>query len=344
MTKIALYGSCWPTNIGNAFVSHGVLNQLKLALGDTLDITHIGGLSPYIFFTQRASANNLDIAKYTHYDYVVMAGMTQCDEHWRANENTIRTFVEKGAKIILLGAGAGTYNAKEVKQVRRFMKTYPIHLFISRDRYSYEQFHDLSTHALDGIDSAFFVNETFKGIQFNCGPFAVANFDTLNVRLTTDDKRVMHPSTPDLSGRAKSLLRYMHSALLFRKKEINSLIDVHMPLEGRHLFLTHHTPWPDLYRSAYFKNENTLMSDLPSDYLSLYQQADYVYTDRIHACIATLAFGVKARLFGRHVPRLRMFERVALPHILTEISQLDQARHQQDKATQIAFLQKHLGT
>ena len=50
------------------------------------------------------------------------------------------------------------------------------------------------------------------------------------------------------------------------------------------------------------------------DYLLLYRNASEVYSDRVHACIPTLAFGNKARLFSNS-PRIALFENAKIPDV-----------------------------
>ena len=62
------------------------------------------------------------------------------------------------------------------------------------------------------------------------------------------------------------------------------------------------------------------------------------YTDRIHACIATLALGRRAQLFGARVPRLRMFERVGADEVLERPVALDPERMKREWEAQVGFL------
>lgn len=59
----------------------------------------------------------------------------------------------------------------------------------------------------------------------------------------------------------------------------------------------------------YMKKKDTVISELPYDYLTLYRNVDTTYTERVHACIATLAYGNKARLYSE-TPRAALFNRV----------------------------------
>ncbi len=110
--------------------------------------------------------------------------------------------------------------------------------------------------------------------------------------------------------------------------------------EEQLVFRTHHTCWPNWIRPEYFENPKTLISDLPSDYLALYKQAKVTYSDRVHACIAALAFGNKAMYFSKNSPRIRMFNRIGVPDILKMPVQLDMEQLKKEKEEQVAFLRR----
>lgn len=78
-----------------------------------------------------------------------------------------------------------------------------------------------------------------------------------------------------------------------------------------------------------------IVSDNPMDYLLLYRNASEVYSDRVHACIPTLAFGNKARLFSNS-PRIALFENAKIPDVRERLVSIEGLKEMQDK--QIAFL------
>lgn len=85
------------------------------------------------------------------------------------------------------------------------------------------------------------------------------------------------------------------------------------------------------------KLDGTLVSDLPHDYLSLYAGAEVVYSDRVHACVAALAYGGKARLFSS-TPRARLFEEVGAGAIAREVVRADVSLLRDRKRAQVRFL------
>lgn len=297
--KVLFNGSCWPTNIGNAFVNLGAIHSLKSALGKDGSVFHAGGMSGYLFNTKGKLANSLPFGEIIDCDYMVNAGMTMCYEHLVASLPIYQQFVKNGAKIIFTGAGAGRYNDQEVKIVRKAMKKFPVYGLISRDRYTFEKYGDLAQHSYDGIDSALFMSDCFQPVPLNLPEFDVMAFDKLN--------------------------------------------EPHINHEGRLVIRTHHSCWPTSLKPEYFKHPNTLISDLPSDYLSLYAQVATTYSDRVHACIATLTFGSWARMyFGEGDRRIHMFHRLGVPEIHKMPVSLDPELLIEEKTHQIRFLRRIL--
>lgn len=342
--KIAYYGSCWPTNIGNAFVGLGVFQQLRAVLGPDVELHQIGALSPYVFRQAGKPQNSFILLEHMEFDYIVVAGMTQCVDYWAVNERAISAALEGGARLIMIGSGAGTYDERETERVRKYMERYPVDVFVSRDRFSYDAYADLAPSSFDGIDSAFFLN-TYGPLLPVSGPsFAMATFDSMDVELVLDDGRRMRPAQPDAPvvtrrqalrrqlGRTKRRLLGHPEVAPAKPREIR------LDLEGRELYLAHHAPWPDFTRESYFDYPETLMSDIPIGYLSLYGAADVVYSDRIHACIASLALGNGAQLFGDNVPRLRMFEQVGAGAVMDEPVWLEPDLIQRLRDAQLQFL------
>ena len=356
--KILYYGSCWPTNIGNAFVNWGAIAALRRAVGDRARVYHFGGLSSYLFMVHGRGGNNLAIAEWADFDYVVMGGMTQSEEHFRSAGPLLEGFLKKGTRLVIAGGGAERYDDDEVRAVRQWMDRYPVYGFISRDSYSYERYGDAATHALDGIDSAFFVPQGFDPIPLASRAFSVFAFDTmaeptaLHVGDEPAGRGEADHAPPDPPARAglgwlvNGANRRVRSAVgAARGRGRRGGLpanDATVDLEGRRLVRTHHSPWPTSLREEYLARPNTLISDLPSDFLSLYAQAHTVYSDRVHACIAALAFGNRAMLFGRDIPRLRMFERLGLSEIVQRPVRLEPERLRREGDAQVEFLRRVL--
>jgi len=298
--RICYYGSCWPTNIGNSFVNLGAIHSLKSAITgkNKGEVFHFGGMSSYLFTIRGKSKNTLPAGKMFNCDYMVMGGMTMCEDNFKTQEVVLRQFIKNNARIVIAGGGAGKYDEKEVSSVRKWMKKIPIYGFISRDEYTYNKYADLAVHSFNGIDSAIFISDFYNPPELNLSAFAIFNFDKLSEpRIKTDIKLIIR---------------------------------------------THHSCWPPNLKKEYFNFSNTLISDLPTDYLNLYAKTKITYSDRIHACIATLAYGNKAMFFGKNSPRLRMFQRIGAKNITDQPVKLDLKALAKEKEMQINFLKEIL--
>lgn len=125
----------------------------------------------------------------------------------------------------------------------------------------------------------------------------------------------------------------------FDSTEKEPVIDI---IDDKTIIRTHHACWPTTFHKYTFKKKNTLISDLPSDYLLLYANTSVTYSDRVHACLATLAYGNYAKLYGRNNPRLSMFERLNASNILNKPVKLDMEYISREKEKQIEFLKEVL--
>ena len=113
-------------------------------------------------------------------------------------------------------------------------------------------------------------------------------------------------------------------------------VDKHPSIDhdGRKVIYTHHDLWGPLPKRYIYKPD-TLVSDVPEDYLTLYSQVSHTYADRVHACVASLAYGNSARLYSG-TPRKALFGKVGVPKITSEISRLDMDMLKELKRSQIA--------
>jgi len=90
--------------------------------------------------------------------------------------------------------------------------------------------------------------------------------------------------------------------------------------QGKKVIFTHHDHNGVPYEK-YVSHPDTLVSELPYDYLTLYSNASAVYSERFHACIAALAYGNSAQLFSK-TPRKALFEKVfEQPEMAQELGQ-----------------------
>jgi len=350
MVNVLFLGSSWTTNLGNSFVALGAVNLLRAALGNAGRVHHFGTMSSYLFWINDRPENNFNIAHYGRFDYVVIAGMVQNAPVYLCFEDSFRKFLKNGAKLIVLGGGAMRYDAAEAQAVRALMAKTPLHAFASRDRFTFEQFGDLAPQAYDGIDCAFFVGDGFCPVPFQAGAYNAVCIDRyqepllLNLADTGDvyagTKRARRPAKFGLKRRLRHAIR---RAVAKPRDPLLPPPVASLDMEGRAVVRTHHTTWSEDLRPEFFQSPQCMISDLPSDYLSVYAQAHTVYSDRVHACIAALAFGRRAMWLRPGEPRIAMFARVGAPDILDRPVRLDAGRLAEEKRRQVDFVRAALG-
>ncbi len=64
----------------------------------------------------------------------------------------------------------------------------------------------------------------------------------------------------------------------------------------------------------FFDKPNTLISDSPEDYLTIYANADVLHSDMVHACVPAISFGRPCKFYHK-TPRSLLFDRVGLEEI-----------------------------
>lgn len=320
--NITYLGGAWPTNIGNAFIDLGSMHSLKSA-SPGCNIRFYSEVPQWFFYYNKKNVNNaIGLARLVKSDYLVVSGMLCCDEFIKLYEPVISELIKNGTKFIINGGGGAEYTKKEVENFRNFLKRNPPYAFISRDEPSFENFKDLAEHSYSGIDCGFFVSDCFESADLNLPDFVVFNFDT---------------------SRTENFLKMARKLVFFKKPTLK--IPEIPKIKDRLIIRTHHSCWPvrrygifDIgLPRGYFNMPNTFISDIPYGYLNFYAKTKATYSNRVHACVATLAFGNPAMLFSES-DRAYLFDRVGASRIKEKLVCLNPEKIRQEKSKQIEFL------
>jgi len=312
-------GGGWTTNIGNAFIDLGsmaCLNQaaLKADIKANVHITSTfgrwifsymsRGIKRYISKRPGETKNVFDLSSYAEIDYVVQWGAF-LSRHWfQLYGEILSKLSKKGIKIIINGGGIGenAYSEEEIEKTRECLMKLNPYVFISRDRMTFDSFKDLAEHSYNGIDCAFWVSDAYIPLKLDMPEYIVLNFD----------------KQPEPEG-----LSADKSRLIVR---------------------THHATWHNfpfsqyfIMKKSYYDRRNTLISELPYDYLNLYANASVIYSDRVHACVAALSYGNSARLFGSP-SRAVLFEKIGAPEIALRIIRSNLDKIAREKQKHVDFL------
>ena len=108
---------------------------------------------------------------------------------------------------------------------------------------------------------------------------------------------------------------------------------------GYNVIRTHHALRIDLYPELfekYLSEDNVFISDNPYDYLIVYSNAREVHSDRVHACVAAMAYGVPCRLYYE-TKRAELFRRLNVDPLKT-LSKVDEGVLESEMRKQYEFL------
>jgi len=90
-----------------------------------------------------------------------------------------------------------------------------------------------------------------------------------------------------------------------------------------------------------YKRPNSIVSDEPFTYLTLYGTSALTLSDCAHACVATLAYGNPAMLFSLS-PRTRIFDRLGLSEIRNKPVTLSADKLESERQGVLSFLRNNL--
>jgi len=284
----------WLTNIGNGFINKGAEICLRKSFPDAR-IIEISLLPQYtaiqsgvknllrfkygtVYATLKEQnlVNILDLFKKV--DLVVVPGAILY-KNWIPTFTKILQKVNNETSVVFLGAG-GSPNPKEMEYIKDRLRAIKskIKALFSRDTETFNYYSDIFEFSYNGIDCGFFVSDWYQPPRCD-EEFIVATFDKIK--------------EPKLNNKYDKIIRLSHSS-------------IGTPFAGfiREIYST-----ISCARINIWRKDNIFFSDSLEDYLFFYANAKEVHSDRVHACVAALSYGVPVRLYySTH--RAKLFKKV----------------------------------
>lgn len=334
--NVGLFTSVFFNNIGNGFIDLGAEVQLKAALPVDAQIIKLSQCSNFAaslgklfaikelpciewlwthlmqkFVNQLhdktyKAVSSLDVfspAKIAKLDYLVIPGCVLTVPFFVIFGKFLEDKINQGCKLVFLAASGNYYTEEEKACVKEWLVKLKPYAITFRDSVAYRNYSSLCEKTYNGIDCVWFVNRLdIPKTNTTMDPYAILNFDL--------------PKNDSIKKRLVKMLK------------------------NRNIIYTDHKPYPYTKVSKKAK-QNIMCSDYPLDYLFLYKNVKETYSDRVHACIPTLAFGNKAQLISDS-PRVALFENVGIDinKIKTEPINVDIEYLRKLQNNQIAFIQK----
>jgi len=307
MRTICYFSSSFFENIGNAFIDIGSILSISKCIKDNnydyrLIQTSMSPCMLYSFSTQLKipfklfwricgeklsltfletkthylkHCNIFNLAEHIRPDIFIISGCTFTVFFFKIYGNILNKLKEKNVKLIFYGCGGNTYSDFEIEFVSKWLDTLQPYAIITRDKIAFKKYRGFAERCFNGIDCGFFVGYLpLKGVHFDFAPYVVLTFDKFKNKVIEE-----------------KLIKDLSNYTVIRA--------THVPHPDKTIF-----PFP---KKDY---QVTLISENPYDYLLLYANAERVYSDRIHACVASLAFGVPCKLYNDS-PRITIFSKVA---------------------------------
>lgn len=343
--RVALVSGFWGQNIGNAFFNVGGKFFLERVFGKG-QVDFILDQPGYRTFNDQTKGNpknDFGLLRQLDVDFVVLQGPMLTVTFPKLWDETFSALTARGTKIILLSAAFFKYTEAEKEVTREFLRKYPATVISTRDSYSYEALRGVTKFTYSGIDSGFFVNDAYNPFNLVCAPCVALTFDRFpEPNIMLDD----HPQGYDVSFEYFGHRWYLSSPTIqsvFSKRGkwqayIGAMLDRrYLPVEvcGMCVVRPEHRFNPHVTWKIY-RHPSALVSDEPYTYLTVYGNSALTLSDRVHACVATLAYGNPAMLFTPS-PRARLFERVGLGQIKQRPVVLDPVVLVEEKKAQLRF-------
>lgn len=319
----------WITNIGNGFIDKGAKTILEQAFPNAELVESSGypyllssrrnhGFLPNFFLKNKEPTSSFEstvsgtvpnqmesVGKLVDADVAVLPGCVLYPHVLERYKPIFRYLEENQIPLLLLGAGGGNYEPDTKEWVRDFLSETRIAGLMTRDSDAFEAYQSEVTQSYDGIDCAFFIDDWYEPPESDV-EIDVWTFDKVN--------------EPDIST-SRKIVRANHEPFGKPYDDIWQQI--------RH------------YRSQlpFFEQETIFMSDSLRDYLFLYANSGQTHSDRIHACIPTLAYGNEAQ-FWYDTPRDALFEKVLDEDITEQPVRIDRVMLDSKKQEQVNALQE----
>lgn len=301
----------WSTNIGNSFFQLGAEYVLKRAFAGH-DLFFVGDQAGYAYPKSGRPANALDLLRYIDVDYLAVLGPFIRPEFEKILGPTLRALSARGTRIIALSVGLMDYKL-DAKRYRELLKGIDFFCFFSRDHHTYTELGDLAVNSYDGIDAAFFISDAVRRKPFSkdMGDYWAVNFDQ------APEPRIETASFPGAQRFAIANGELYMDMKAFRKESIlrnmgrrvlRSTLRSTSEIGGARIIRTDHRYNPYIERKIY-SGSNTYSGDVPFSYLQIYANAKGVISNRVHACVAALSYGVPAFLASGS-ERSKLFDRI----------------------------------
>lgn len=333
--RILFPNSNWASNIGNPFFTLGA-KALFAKAAPTIELIDTAS-NPAVPFALSGKAYDSAFVYANHIgelDGVMLCGPI-FDKHFpKLYTPLLERAAAENKKVFFLTCGGMEYDSNEIELCRNVLKKFPPALLTTRDKETYQHYGDLCERSYNGICTAWFSPDAYPGYST----------DSLTPYITVayDFSKEPAPSVLEqaLQGAAqlpnpKKGSKLLENLFFYMDRNGPETVGNHKIIRPQHRLIRH--------KSLLFRNPNSFISFTPYGYLNLYRNTSLTITDRLHAAVATLAYGNPAYLFLRS-NRTRLLEAVGLPYEAGKRMKIDMSDLMVRKSNYVAWLQQAMST
>jgi len=303
---------------------------------------------------KRSAKNSFRLLDYVDADYVVLHGSVLTYSLADLWAQSCRIYKERKIRVILLGVGQFDYSRRETDLCRRFLQEYPPYVLVSRDSVTYDNFKDTARQSYNGIDNAYFLPLAYPKMKLHHPEYIMLNFDKgpEPILKLTDGTFCFSPEKPGycscripfdkmnlridfppfkrlLSDQFGKYYGYIATVLGLKRTRSGRV--------GRYLLVRADHQCNPLYHRKLYYGPNAFAMDIPFGYLLLYSNASLTLSDRVHACIVTMAYGGTGMLFSKS-PRVEIIEKVGAGSVLQKPTAIDLSALEVMRNEELSFL------
>jgi hypothetical protein len=298
--RICVENSTW-NNVGDGFYQAALQAFLQDALVEHQVSMMDGPVARAFRPGEKFEPHAFDSSQYCDADLYVFSGPILNGAFFPYYSDFISRIVAAGKRYAMISVH-GSRRGPITASIREFLVKYPPAFFCTRDPLTTALYGDLGFNHYDGICFAFCVPELgVPELKFGRPTVAVSMYAALEPEIkfaragSVSDVRL----TPVDKARMWNVRRHLQW-LRPRPAEVDGVLLVR--------------PIHDIgYRFPHlnFASPNSYLSYNPLGYLAIYKAVDATITDRVHAAVASLAFGKPVHYLGSD-PRDSIFDRPSI--------------------------------
>lgn len=286
MKTIWVENSTW-NNIGDGFYQSSLVYQIRKLFPEHLVVEGDGPASRTFRPSAKFAHNVFDAMEYQDADVYIFSGPMLRQLSWRY-EGLIRRLMSRGKRYAIFSASAADASASDREEIEAFFEKYPPVALSLRDNENYEWLRAAVPNAISSICAAFLVGELPVPRLAYDTPYFISNFYTAGEPKFSIGDSWETLKVSSLKTRSPKVMKFLRHL---------EWLDSGPDMVGKYKVVRVRHETTMKFSHLTFRKLNSYCSMNPVVILSAYEGCDFVVSDRVHACVAGLAFGKPVYLY-----------------------------------------------